>query len=79
MCDLHAQVHRECHRSLTSRNLQDCDRSLDGILAVTEFMLYLLDDDFYLVLRKELPWTTTLTLSSPRIRDFKNNWDMLKG
>jgi hypothetical protein len=45
----------------------------------TEFMLYLLDDDSYLVLRKELPWTTTLTLSTPRIRDFKNNWDMLKG
>ena len=42
----------------------------------TEFMLYLLDDDFY---SKELLWITTLTLSSLRIRDFKNNWDMFKG
>ena len=41
-------------------------------------MLYLLDDDFYIAPRKELPHTTTLTLSSPRIRDFKNNWDVLK-
>jgi hypothetical protein len=45
----------------------------------TEFMLYLLDDDFYIVPRKDLPRTTTLTLSSPRIRDFKNNWDVLEG
>jgi hypothetical protein len=44
----------------------------------TEFMLYLLDEDFYVVPREQLPYTTTLTLSSSRIRDCKNNWDVLK-
>jgi hypothetical protein len=30
----------------------------------TEFMLYLLDENFYIVPREQLPYTTTLTLSS---------------
>lgn len=60
--------------------LPDCNQAWDGAVFKTpkedwaEVLLYIVDDDVYVVPREEMPHETSLSLDSTRIYDYKNSW-----
>jgi hypothetical protein len=69
----------------TASLLPDRDQAWDGAVFKVpkedwaEVLLYIIDDDIYVVPREHMPQYTSLSLDSTRIWDYRNSWCVLDG
>ena len=69
----------------TASLIPDRDQAWDGAVFKTpkdnwaEVLLYIVDDDIYVVPRDRMPQETSLSLDSSRIYDYRNSWCVLGG
>jgi hypothetical protein len=69
----------------TASLLPDRNQAWDGTVFRTpkedwaEVLLYIVDEDVYVVPREQMPHETSLSLDSTRIFDYRNSWCVLDG
>src|ERR1051326_4017024 len=69
----------------TASLIPDRDQAWDGAVFKTpkgnwpEVLLYMVDEDIYVVPRDRMPQETSLSLDSSRIYDYRNSWCVLDG